>query len=73
MKNDKDEIVVFEEEYMDDEKEEKVAGIGIVIDGKLKGVMDKLLLNHPELNGYTDLAREAFYRGIIDIIRYGLQ
>lgn len=71
--SDKDEIVIFKEEYKDNETGEVVDGAGVVIDGKLKGVMDRILKNHPKLGGYNELVREAVYRGIVEIIRYGLR
>lgn len=71
--SDKDKIVIFDEEYKDDETGDVVKGCGIVIDGRLKMVMDKIMTNNPSVENYNELVREAFYRGIIEIIRYGVE
>lgn len=47
---------------------EKVQGITIIIDGKLKEVVDLLMQNNPAYKNYTEIVRDAFFQGINSMI-----
>ncbi|MGL5068739.1 MAG: hypothetical protein ACRC6T_13160 [Sarcina sp.] len=66
--DDRDMIIIMDEEYNIAETEELVQASSIVIDGPLKSVMDKILNNNINLECYNDLIKEALYRGLIEII-----
>ena len=66
--NDRDTIVIMEDEYNIEDTEEVVEAAGVVIDGPLKLVMDKILKSNDEFEGYSDLIKEALYVGLIEII-----
>lgn len=66
--DDRDTIIIMDEEYNVADTEELVSASSIVIDGPLKLVMDKILLNNAEFECYNDLIKEALYLGLIAII-----
>lgn len=66
--DDRDTIVIMDEEYNIAETEELVKAASIVIDGPLKLVMDKILLNNAGFGCYNNLIKEALYVGLIAII-----
>ncbi|MGL4655011.1 MAG: hypothetical protein ACRCWM_03870 [Sarcina sp.] len=66
--NDRDTIIIMDEEYNIADTEETVSGASIVIDGPLKMVLDKILCNNPQFDSYNTLIKEAVYLGLIEII-----
>ncbi|MGL4451260.1 MAG: hypothetical protein ACRCTZ_08730 [Sarcina sp.] len=70
--NDRDTIVIMEEEYNVGDTDEKVKGLSIIIDGPLKMVLDKILCNNKQFTCYEDLLKEAIYLGLIEVINLEL-
>ena len=56
-------------EFENDKTGEKVQGITIIVDGKLKEVLDLLMKNNPDYKNYTEIVRDAFFDGINSMIR----
>ncbi len=57
-------VTILNEEFENDKSGEKVQGITIIIDGKLKEVVDLLMQNNPNYKNYTEIVRDAFFQGI---------
>lgn len=61
-------VTILNEEFENDKTGEKVQGITIIVDGKLKEVVDLLMKNNPSYNNYTEIVRDAFFNGINSMI-----
>lgn len=57
-------VTILNEEFENDKTGEKVQGITIIVDGKLKEVVDLLMKNNPGYKNYTEIVRDAFFNGI---------
>lgn len=62
-------VTILNEEFENDKTGEKVQGITIIVDGKLKEVIDLLMKNNPDYKNYTEIVRDAFFDGINSMIR----
>ena len=62
-------VTILNEEFENDKTGEKVQGITIIMDGKLKEVLDLLMKNNPDYKNYTEIVRDAFFNGINSMIR----
>lgn len=62
-------VTILNEEFENDKTGEKVQGITIIVDGKLKEVLDLLMKNNPDYKNYTEIVRDAFFYGINSMIR----
>ena len=62
-------VTILNEEFEKDKTGEKVQGITIIVDGKLKEVLDLLMKNNPDYKNYTEIVRDAFFDGINSMIR----
>lgn len=62
-------VTILNEEFENDKTGEKVQGITIIVDGKLKEVLDLLMKNNPDYKNYTEIIRDAFFNGINSMIR----
>lgn len=62
-------VTILNEEFENDKTGEKVQGITIIVDGKLKEVLDLLMNNNPDYKNYTEIVRDAFFDGINSMIR----
>ena len=62
-------VTILNEEFENDKTGEKVQGITIIVDGKLKEVLDLLMKNNPDYKNYTVIVRDAFFDGINSMIR----
>lgn len=62
-------VTILNEEFENDKTGEKVQGITIIVDGKLKEVLDLLMENNPDYKNYTEIVRDAFFNGINSMIR----
>ena len=62
-------VTILNEEFENDKTGEKVQGITIIVDGKLKEVLDLLMKNNPDYKNYTGIVRDAFFDGINSMIR----
>lgn len=48
-------VTILNEEFENDKTGEKVRGITIIVDGKLKEILDVLIKNDPNYENYTDI------------------
>ena len=62
-------VTILNEEFENDKTGEKVQGITIIVEGKLKEVLDLLMKNNPDYKNYTEIVRDAFFNGINSMIR----
>lgn len=62
-------VTILNEEFENDKTGEKVQGITIIVDEKLKEVLDLLMKNNPDYKNYTEIVRDAFFDGINSMIR----
>lgn len=62
-------VTILNEEFENDKTGEKVQGITIIVEGKLKEVLDLLMKNNPNYKNYTEIVRDAFFNGINSMIR----
>lgn len=62
-------VTILNEEFENHKTGEKVQGITIIVDGKLKEVLDLLMKNNPDYKNYTEIVRDAFFDGINSMIR----
>ena len=62
-------VTILNEEFENDKTGEKVQGITIIVEGKLKEVLDLLMKNNPDFKNYTEIVRDAFFNGINSMIR----
>lgn len=62
-------VTILNEEFENDKTGEKVQGITIIVEGKLKEVLDLLMKNNPNYKNYTEIVRDAFFDGINSMIR----
>lgn len=61
-------VTILNEEFENDKTGEKVQGITIIVDGKLKEVIDLLMKNNPNYMDYSEIVRDAFFKGINSMI-----
>lgn len=64
----KNTVTILNEEFENDKTGEKVQGITIIMDGKLKEVVDLLMYDNPNYNNYTEIVRDALFTGINSMI-----
>ena len=62
-------VTILNEEFENDKTGEKVQGITIIVEGKLKEMLDLLMKNNPNYKNYTEIVRDAFFNGINSMIR----
>lgn len=61
-------VTILNEEFENDKTGEKVQGITIIVDGKLKEVLDLLMENNSGYKNYTEIVRDAFFSGVNTLI-----
>ena len=61
-------VTILNEEFENDKTGEKVQGITIIVEGKLKEVLDLLMKNNPNYKNYSEIVRDAFFYGINSLI-----
>ena len=64
-----DKITFLRDEFQNGKTGELVQGVTIIIDGKLKEMLDMLIKNNDDYNEYTDIIRDALFSGINSIIK----
>lgn len=57
-------VTILDEEFKNGKTGETVHGITIIVDGKLKEVVDLLIKRNPQHKGYTEIIRDALFMGI---------
>lgn len=62
--SDKNTVTMLSEEFENDKTGEKVEGITIIVDGKLKEVLDLIKIRNKNYNNYTEILRDALFEGI---------
>lgn len=60
-------ITLMLDAYKNDKTGEKVPGATIIIDGKLRQVMDIIIAKNDEYNDYLDVVKDAFSIGLEQI------
>lgn len=63
-----DTFTILNEEFENDKTGEKVRGITIIIDGKLRDVIDLIIKNNAKYNNYNEVVRDAFINGLNSIV-----
>lgn len=66
--NDRDTIIIVDEEYSICNTDKKVKGYSVIVDGPLKMVLDKMLCNNPQFGSHGELISEAVYLGLIELM-----
>ncbi|MGL4742518.1 MAG: hypothetical protein ACRC41_17290 [Sarcina sp.] len=66
--DERDIIATIAEEYEDSYTGNKVQGVGIVVDEKLKELLDKIIAQNSIFTSYKEVLTEAIYKGLYDII-----
>lgn len=61
-------VTILNEKFENDKTGAEVQGITIIIDGKLKEVIDLLMKNDPRYKNYTEIVRDAFFNGLNSMI-----
>lgn len=61
-------VTILNEEFENDKTGQKVQGITIIMDGKLKEVVDLFMENNSSYNNYTEVIRDALFKGINSMI-----
>lgn len=61
---DNSKVTILNEEFQNDKTGEKVQGITIIIDGKLKEVLDVFMKNNSDYKSYAEIVQDAFFKGI---------
>ena len=64
-----DKITMLNEEFENEQTGEKVPGVTVIIDGKLKQIMDILIARNEEYNSYTEIMRDALFNGLGQIMQ----
>lgn len=63
MKN-KDIVTLISEEFENDTTGEKVQGITVIIDGKLKDVLDVIKTQSEDYSTYLEIIRDSLFEGL---------
>lgn len=61
-------VTILNEKFENDKTGTEVLGITIIVDGKLKEVLDLLMKNNPRYTNYTEIVRDAFFNGLNSMI-----
>ena len=61
-------VTIVNEEFENDKTGEKVQGLTIIVDGKLKQVMDIIMEKDENYNNYTEIVRDSLFNGINNLI-----
>lgn len=57
-------ITIMEDEFEKGNGGERVKGVTVIIDGKLKQVMDIIIAKYPDYENYVSVVRDALIEGI---------
>ena len=66
--NNENVVTILNEEFENDDSGEKVQGLTIIVDGKLKQVMDIIIEKDENYNNYTEIVRDSLFNGINNLI-----
>ena len=62
-------VTILNEEFENDKTGEKVQGLTIIVDGKLKQAMDNIIEKDDNYNNYSEIVRDSLFDGINNIIK----
>lgn len=57
-------ITLLQEEFENEKTGEKVSGVTVIIDGKLRQIMDILIDKNTNYNSYPEIIQAALFSGI---------
>ncbi|AWI03434.1 hypothetical protein [Clostridium drakei] len=66
--SDENVVTILNEKFENDKTGEKVQGLTIIVEGKLKQVMDIIVEKNEDYSNYTEVVRDALFEGINNII-----
>ena len=66
-------ITILNEDFESDKTGEKVQGITIIIDGKLKEIFDLLMQKNTHYSNYTEIIKDALFNGVNSLINKSKQ
>ena len=66
--SDENMVTILNEEFENDKTDEKVQGLTIIIDGKLKQVIDIIIDKDDNYSNYSEVVRDALFEGINNLI-----
>ena len=61
-------IRIFTEEYENEQTGEKVDGVTIMIDGKLKQVLDAIIQKEGKYSNYIEIVKDILFSGVNNYI-----
>ncbi len=61
-------VTILNEEFENDKTGEKVQGLTIIVDGKLKQAMDIIIEKDDNYNNYSEIVRDVLFNGMNNII-----
>lgn len=61
-------VTILNEEFENDKTGEKVQGLTIIVDGKLKQVMDIIIEKDENYNNYSEIVRDSLFDGMNNLI-----
>lgn len=61
-------VTILNEEFENDKTGEKVQGLTIIVDGKLKQAMDIIIEKDDNYNNYSEIVRDSLFDGMNNII-----
>lgn len=61
-------VTILNEEFENDKTGEKVQGLTIIVDGKLKQAMDIIIEKNDNYNNYSEIVRDSLFDGMNNII-----
>jgi translation elongation factor P/translation initiation factor 5A len=66
---DTNKIIILSESYQNEDTNELVQGLTIMIDGKLKQVMDVIISKDNRYDSYVEIVKDSLISGLDSIIR----
>lgn len=61
-------VTILNEEFENDKTGEKVQGLTIIVDGKLKQAMDIIIEKDDNYNNYSEIVKDSLFDGMNNII-----
>ena len=61
-------IRMFEEEFENEQTGERVTGVTVMVDGKLKQMLDAIMNKTGKYEKYTEVVRDMLFAGINDFV-----
>lgn len=61
-------VTILNEEFENDKTGEKVQGLTIIVDGKLKQAMDIIIEKDDNYKNYSEIVRDSLFDGMNNII-----